>query len=280
MGNNALAAKIEKPAGEQLGEKVQEIWERNAQFWDEYMGEGRDFQNFLLGPATERLLRLQPGEVVLDIACGNGTFSRRMAETGAQVIAFDFSETFLQRAQERTTKHSDRIEYLHLDATDEGQLLSLGSERFDAAVCTMGLMDMTTITPLLSALSRLLKAGGRFVFSVLHPCFNSSDGFAKVLEEEDRDGEMHTIQAIKTWRYITPSVASGLGVVGQPVPQYYFHRPLSVLFGAGFQAGFVVDGIEEPVFEPSAERGQTLSWLDFREIPPVIVARMRKLRQP
>jgi len=200
MGNEQLAAGKETPALARLNEKVRDVWERNAHFWDAYMGEGRDFQNLLLGPATERLLQLQPGEVVLDIACGNGGFSRRMAGLGAEVTAFDFSETFLLRARERTTEHADRIQYLHLDATDEEQLLSLGRERFDAAVCTMGIMDMTAISPLMSALSQLLKAGGRFVFSVLHPCFNSSDGLAKVLEEEDRDGELHTILAIKTWR--------------------------------------------------------------------------------
>lgn len=275
-----MLAVAETPPHERLSEQVRDAWERNADFWDGYMGEGRAFQNLLLGPATERLLRLQPGELVLDIACGNGAFSRHLAALGARVVAFDFCETFLERAQKRTTEHADSIEYLHLDATDQSQLLTLGRERFDAAVCTMGLMDMTTISPLMSALSQLLKVGGRFVFSVLHPCFNSSDGFAKVVEEEDRDGALHTKRAIKTWRYITPSTARGIGVQGQPVPQYYFHRPLSLLFGAGFAVGLVIDGLEEPVFEPGHDSSKTLSWEDFREIPPVIVARMRKVSHP
>jgi hypothetical protein len=89
---------------------------------------------------------------------------------------------------------------------------------------------------------------------------------------------MHLIQGVKTWRYISPSVARGLGVAGQPVPQYYFHRPLKVLMGEGFAAGFVVDGLEEPVFEPPDKKDPTLSWKDFGEIPPVLVVRMRNLR--
>lgn len=263
---------------EELARHVREIWERNASWWDDYMGEGREFQNALVGPATERLLQLRPDETMLDVACGNGGFARRMAQLGAQVVAFDFSEGFIERARARTTELADRITYRVLDAADEKDLLALGKAQFDAAVCTMALMDMVTIAPLLRALRQLLKPGGRFVFSVLHPCFNSSDGLCRMVEEEDRDGKMHTRRAVKVWRYIEPSVARGLGVVGQPEPQLYFHRPLSVLLTMAFEAGFVLDGLEEPVFDGTADTARDLSWSNFWEIPPVLVARLRPLQ--
>lgn len=258
-----------------LNRETQDIWDRNAEWWDDKMGEGNDFQNLLIGPATERLLELRPGETVLDIACGNGAFSRRMAQLGAQVVAFDFSERFLARAKERTTEHKDRIDYRLLDATDESQLLTLGKRRFDAAVATMALMDMATIEPLMSALSQLLKQGGRFVFSVMHPCFNNADGGQMVVETEDRRGEIIRVYSVKVSKYIQPSVAKGLGIIGQPVPQYYFHRPIGVLFNTCFSAGFVLDGIEEPVFNQPTEGTSAFGWANYKEIPPVLVARMR-----
>ena len=62
---------------------------------------------------------------------------------------------------------------------------------------------------------------------------------------------------------------------GQPVNSYVFHRPISAIFSAGFSAGLVVDGIEEPVFgNDVADRG-TISWDDVRDIPPVMAVRMR-----
>ena len=258
-----------------LRRESQAIWDRNADWWDEKAGEGNQFQRILIGPATERLLDLRPGDVVLDIACGNGAFSRRMAQLGASVVAFDFSERLLARAKERTKEHSDQIEYLVIDATDEAQLLALGTQRFDAAVCTMGLMDIATIEPLMSALGQVLKPGGRFVFSVLHPCFNSSDGITLVAEEEYRDGELQTLHSVKVSRYIRSSTHEGVAIRGQPVPQYYFHRPLSVLLGTCFEAGFVLDALEEPVFDEAAEARAPLGWANFKEIPPVLVARMR-----
>src|SRR5579859_5686634 len=96
-----------------MNAEVQAIWERKAAFWDERMADGNQFQRILVGPSSERLLQMRPGQQILEIACGNGVFSRRLAALAAQVVATDFSRTFLQRAQARTTTHADRIEYRH-----------------------------------------------------------------------------------------------------------------------------------------------------------------------
>lgn len=256
-----------------LRQRVREIWDANATFWDQRYGEGNDFQRLLIAPATERLLALRPGERVLEIACGNGAFARRMAEVGAYVLATDQSAVFLERARART--NSPNIEYRLVDATDPAQLAALGTNWYDAAVCSMALMDMVVIEPLLASLPKLLAPGGRFVFSVMHPCFNIPGGSIRLAEEDDREGEIVTTYAIKITRYITPITCRGLGMIGQPQAQYYFHRPLSVLFGACFAAGWVLDGLEEPTFDASAPANRTFSLTNYREIPPVLVARLR-----
>jgi 2-polyprenyl-3-methyl-5-hydroxy-6-metoxy-1,4-benzoquinol methylase len=263
-----------------LARQVHEAWEQKAAFWDEMMGEGNAFQRVLIGPASERLLQVRPGEAVLDVACGNGVFSRRLAQLGARVAAIDFSEKFVELARARTGKASygEAVEYLVTDATDEEQLLALGEGRFDAAVCNMALMDMATIDPLMRALRHLLKPSGRFVFSVQHPAFNSN-AVTLVLEEEDREGALVETYSVKVSGYLHVPPGKGAGMPGEPVPHPYFHRPLSELFGACFMAGFVVDGVEEPSFaEPEdGSRSATiaLTWEDFAGIPPVLVARAR-----
>lgn len=259
---------------EGLGEEVKAIWEHNAAFWDDYFGEGNQFQRHLIGPATDDLLQVQPGEFILDVACGNGHYARRMAERGATVLACDVSPTFIERARARSEGFGDRITYRMIDATNTGQLLSLGERTFDAAVCTMAMMDMVTIEPLIEGLSRLLKPGGRFVFSVIHPCFNSS-GMLKVVEETDVGGELVTTFAIKVSGYKDVKPQKGLGIIGQPAAQYYFHRPISELFQVGFDAGFVLDGLLEPAFDETADPARPFSWANFTQIPPVLVARMR-----
>jgi hypothetical protein len=62
------------------------------------------------------------------------------------------------------------------------------------------------------------------------------------------------------------------------VPHPYFHRPLSRLLGAGFAAGFVLDGLEEPAFGPDDRAGRPLGWANFKTVPPVLAARLRPAR--
>ena len=250
------------------------VWDSIAEWWDDTIGDGNDFQTVLIEPATERLLELQPGETVLDIACGAGRFARRMADLGADVIAIDQSERFLDRARSRTAEGS--VDYRVMNASDREALLTLGLERFDAAVCTMALMDMAMIEPLISTLPRLLKPGGRFVFSVVHPVFNSGTS-RQTAERWDRDGEVVTEFGVRVTRYLEPYMHMGVGVPGQPQPQHYFHRPVSLLFNTCFKYGFVLDRMEEPAFPAGLDLSGEgpLSWNRFHQIPPVLAARMR-----
>ena len=264
---------------EALNREQRGVWEQNASFWDERMGEGNRYHNELVAPAQERLLDLTRDDLVLDIACGNGQFARRMAQLGARVVASDFSEGMIERARSRTTENADLIEYSVIDATDQGAMMALGERRFDAAVCTMALMDISSIEPLISSLGHLLKPGGRFVFSVTHPCFNSPRT-PMLLEQEDRSGQMVAKHSIRVSEYIRPAATKGVAMLGL-APHYYFDRPISMLFNMCFGAGFALDGIEEPVFDPSKYAEKTYNWANPSawwnqgELPLALVARMR-----
>ena len=106
--------------------QARKAWNQNAALWDERMGEGNDWVEYLVWPSTVRLLDLKPGEKILDIACGNGLTSRRLAEMGADVFAFDFSEAQIRFARKRTAQNAEHIKYFVIDATDESALLNIG----------------------------------------------------------------------------------------------------------------------------------------------------------
>jgi 2-polyprenyl-3-methyl-5-hydroxy-6-metoxy-1,4-benzoquinol methylase len=268
-------------ASENLSDEVRRIWDAKAAYWDERMGEGNAFQRELIGPAVERLIAVHPGERILDVACGNGVSSRSLARLGAQVVAIDYSAQFLELARSRAPELADRIDYRLVDATDESQLLALGVGRFDAILCNMALMDMPVIDPLLRAARRLLTPQGRFVFSVQHPAFNS---IATRLGAETRtrdDGIEVTTHFVKLSDYLAVPAGKGTGMLGEPAPHWYFHRPLHELLGACFQAGFVLDGLEEPAFTAPETERRDLSWSRVTGIPPVLVARLvPRLRGP
>jgi len=253
---------------------AREIWERIAGWWDTAIGEGNDFQLELIMPATDRLLGLRPGEVVLDIACGNGNYARRLGRSGAQVVAFDCAETFIRQAISRTKAQDGQIEYLVMDATDQNALRTLGSGRFDAAICSMALMDLPTVAPLLAALRQLLKPCGRFVFSVPHPCFSSCQS-RMTAELAQVDGQLSQNFGVHVTDYLRPTATLSSGIINQPEPHYLFHRPVSLLLGECFKAGFVMDAMEEPAFPPDKSAKSAFSWAKRPQIPPAMVVRMR-----
>ena len=252
-------------------DEVKRIWNANASFWDNYMGEGKNFQQILLGPNIEQMLNILPGMHILEIACGNGNFSRRLANLGAIVTAFDFSHNFIAYAREKSQSYGDQITYHILDATDKADLLILRGAQINAAVCNMALMDIPEIETLITTLPKLLTNGGKFIFSITHPCFNSY-GSSKIVDEIDQDGEMVTQYSIKNIAYAITTEFKGIGVLGQPEAQYYFHRPLSYYLNTCAEAGFILEQIQEPVFSGEVLPDRPFSWENFTHIPPVVIA--------
>lgn len=257
-------------------DSVRAAWDTNAAFWDEHMGEGNIFHLHLVEPGMLHLLDLQPAERVLEIACGNGQFARKLTSLGARVTASDFSSNMLDRARAHAEPFNDRVDYRVLDAADEQQLRALGANAYDAVVCNMALMDMSDIAPLFHALPHLLKPQGRFVFSTMHPCFNSNNPIflAEMFEEQGTVLETH---ALKLTQYLQSRTYPGLAMLGQPVAHYYFHRPLHELLGTAFRAGLVLDGLLEPRLPADVSDHRWSSWFNFHEFPPVLVARLRPL---
>jgi ubiquinone/menaquinone biosynthesis C-methylase UbiE len=253
-----------------LHDDVRAAWDELAGFWDQQMQAGATWQRDLIQPSVERLLGLEQGERVLEIACGNGEFARRMAELGGEVLAVDFSEGMLERAR----AHGGEVEYRHADATDEEALLALGDPAsFNAVVSNMAIMDMESIEPMAAASSRLLKPGGRFVFSTLHPAFNSGD--VRPMVELDLEGGITEVYSVRVSSYGRPSTGKGVAVRGQPIEQWYFHRPLWMILKPFFDQGFALDGLEEPLEASEHGKPGTPGYV-YTQLPGVLVARMRQ----
>jgi len=253
---------------------VRVAWDTNAAFWDEQMGEGNIFHLHLVEPGVLELLALRPGERVLEIACGNGQFARKLTSLGARVTATDFSPNMLARAQAHTEPFNAQVEYRVVDAASESELRALGVHAFDAVVCNLAIMDMSDIAPLFRAVPHLLQAQGRFVLSTMHPCFNSNNPIF-VAESQDDQGTIVETRALKLTQYLESVTYQGFAMQGQPIPHYYFHRPLHALLGQVFRAGLVLDGFLEPRLPADLSSQRWSSWYNFHEFPPVLIARLR-----
>ena len=84
--------------GENMGtEESKKIWEKNAQFWDNAMGDkSNEFHREVVRPKVTELLSPNPADYILDIACGNGNYSSYLAQRGASIVAFDYSKKMIE----------------------------------------------------------------------------------------------------------------------------------------------------------------------------------------
>jgi SAM-dependent methyltransferase len=106
---------------------------------------------------------------VLDLACGHGRISRELARRGARVLGLDISGRLIERAEALERADPLGVRYLTGDAGTPDDRLPVGTS--DLAVCCFGLSDIDDLDGALTTVARCLRPGGRFVFSVLHPCF-------------------------------------------------------------------------------------------------------------
>ncbi len=205
-----------------------DAWQKNAEFWDEQMGdESNYFHRDIVRPYVESLLEINANDFVLDIACGNGNFSQRMAKQGAKVTAFDYSSKMIELAIRRRNDILDKVCFHVCDATKYEDLLQLkGAKPFTKAVANMAIMDISEISPLFSAVYEMLEHDGIFVFATHHPCFTY----------ENND-------------YFTNCIYKGVAIEGQPMLQNYYHRSISDILNVAFQSGFILDGFYEVPFK-------------------------------
>lgn len=137
--------------------------------WDKAADYYEDSWKDQLKPAQDKLMKmanLQPGEKVLETACGTGLVTFRIAETvqpGGKVIATDISDGMIEIAKsEAKKKDIPNVNFRRMDAEE----LELEDESFDAAICALGLMYVPDPVKSLEEMNRILKPGERAVIAI------------------------------------------------------------------------------------------------------------------
>ncbi len=150
--------------------------EPNANIYDRSVTNWKRTEPILLSDFTARPFVLswcEPiyGLRVLDLGCGEGYFARQLKERGAADIeGIDSSRQMISGAIA-----AEQIEPLGISyrVSDAGELSEFHDEQFDLVVVVFlfNYVDCAKMTSIMKEIFRLLRTGGRFVFSVPHPFF-------------------------------------------------------------------------------------------------------------
>jgi len=106
-----------------------------------------------------------PGNRVLDIATGTGMAAiaaARLIQPGGRVQAIDIAEQMLHKAQRNVAKHALANIDLHVMDAEE---LEFRSNDFDLISCAFGLFFFRDVQQAVRDWQRVLKPGGRVIFS-------------------------------------------------------------------------------------------------------------------
>ncbi len=115
-------------------------------------------------PVVAELIGSVSGLDLLDLGCGTGRWSLRLAGMGANVTAVDFSDGMLDKA--RAKPGADRI---HFKVHDLNQPLPIQDAGFDRVICCLVLDHIESPDPLFVEMRRLCRPDGQVIVSVMHP---------------------------------------------------------------------------------------------------------------
>ena len=179
-----------------------------------------------LGQPLLQLLDAQPGELILDLGCGDGALTEKIAGYGCAVIGVDSSFPQLKAAKERG---------LNTMVMDGHQLCF--QRRFDAVFTNAALHWMKRPEKVVAGVTNSLKPGGRFIGE-----FGGKGNVEKIRSALHETLRRHAIDPapIDPWYYPSPEEYSKL---------------LS-------RAGFIVNYIEL-IPRPTKLPGDILDWLEI-----------------
>jgi SAM-dependent methyltransferase len=135
-------------------------------------------------PTLLDLASVQPGEHVLDVACGTGVVTRLAAErvgSIGRVVGLDINAGMLRMARSLPPVAGPSIEWLEASALK----IPLPDGSFDVVLCQQGLQQFPDRPAALREMRRVLKAGGRLAASVWSR-IEGSPGMAALVEALER----------------------------------------------------------------------------------------------
>ena len=231
-------------------------WASLADDWIELAGTRRNVhREGLLDSWMLEAVSAVRGLDAIDLGCGEGRFSRMLAERGANVTGVDLCEPFIEYAE------AHRVGNERYAVGDMEGLDGVRDADFDLAVSYVTLVDVPDLDQAVREAFRVLRPGGRLVVCNLHPMVSAGMRWIK-------DGQTKLHYMLDDYFDTGPRELAGFAGTDKTLTN--FHRPLSSYIRAFLDAGFRLDGLQEP--KPTSEQVADFPDIaDNRRVPEFII---------
>lgn len=260
-------------AKQSLTSRSSQSWDGVAEWYAGWSGpRGSIHHRKLAIPAVLHAVDGQPGEQLLDIGCGPGALAEPVFRQGLSYTGVDLSRKLITQARKHNAGANRH--FVLANATDPGLKARLQGASFDAAVFMLSLQDINPLQPAIDNAAALLRAGGRLVILMTHPCFRipRQSGWGW-------DGGRQ-LQFRRVDSYLSPlNIPMQRHQSGQGVTRSY-HRPLQQYVRALSQCGLFINLLEEIPMTETVNQQQRISRSERRalqEIPLFLLLRAVKI---
>jgi ubiquinone/menaquinone biosynthesis C-methylase UbiE len=249
-------------------EKAPTSWSRVSAWYDTLLSETNTYQSETIAPRLLRLVGDVKNKKALDLACGQGYFTRLLKEAGAAVLGSDISTTLIKRAREL----SPEITFTVASA----EKLPYDDASFDTITSVLAFQNMEPVPAVFKECFRVLKKNGQLILVMNHPGFRVPQ-YSDWIFDEKKHTQERTI-----WRYLSEikiKIAMNPSKQAKSIETISFHRPLQYWFKAAEKAGFVVTRLEEWESHKQSQAGPRKGAEDKarKEIPIFMAIVFKKL---
>jgi ubiquinone/menaquinone biosynthesis C-methylase UbiE len=250
--------------------KKNSSWGEVAEWYDDLLEkDSNTYQSKVILPNLMRVLAPKPGDRIIDVACGQGFFTRACALAGASMTGADISPELIELAR----KQSPRTIPFHVAPAHE--LKFAAASTFDTAFITLAVQNIRDLDSSFGEIHRVLEPNGRLVLVINHPTF-------RVLKHSswEYDEKTHT-QYRRVDRYLSggkilvdmhPGEKNGARTIS-------YNRSLQDISKSLRKNGFAIVGIEEGISHRASGKGPRQKAEDTarKEIPLFMMLETVKL---
>ncbi len=229
------------------------------------LAQTNESRNLFIMPTMLKYMGDVSGKKILDVGCGEGGYSRELAQRGAELVSVDCSRKAIEYAAAIAQKEALSIKHYVRNSND---LYNIASEQFDIVLCSMMLMDCEDLEGTLREAARVLKPNGKLFASVLHPCFGGAP--ERGIERRGKGDDRHVL----VMNYFEPKEWEAPLNKGT-IPVIWRHRTMEEYVKAFAKAGLTIVDLNEPqATEEQVKNSPVLSLL--RRIPVYLYWELRK----
>ncbi|MCU0660655.1 MAG: class I SAM-dependent methyltransferase [Candidatus Pacebacteria bacterium] len=226
-------------------------WESSAAWYQDLVeGQGATYQKEVILPNLLRVLALRKDEHLVDVACGQGFFTRAFAATGARTIGADISPLLIQFAKE----NAPTVDAFYIAPA---HTLSFAKDAsVDTITIIMAIQNIENPAEVVKECARVLRSHGRIVIVMNHPAFRipkrSDWGY-----DEKTSTQYRRIDGYMSQSKVQIDMHPGKNATGRGSGDYTisFHNPLQFYFKLFHKYGFAVSRLEEWISHKKSSKG-------------------------